>query len=245
MATPDDYFSNMRNTKWFCFLLLMLFQSFAISATFGIRKDGKLDQAAIAKGFKDSDWDEVRNTLESYLRRNGDSRVAVEERIFAYKYLGVIFAADSVTRTRAESYFNRLLDLSPTIEIVDMYASKKISDFFHEVKREYENQKSYANQHDAYGRKNKELVSGKSLDSNSDQGQDSMPTLGGSSHPPQPIPRRKGAELENPNGSSWVWWTVGIAAVTGVGASVFYLTQDKAPERQVEVTKITPTRPVP
>ncbi len=72
-------------------VLATLFLALACHANaFGIREDGQIDQAAIRLGYKESEWDKVVETLEGYLRKKGDSRVSLEERIFAYKYLGVI-----------------------------------------------------------------------------------------------------------------------------------------------------------
>jgi hypothetical protein len=238
-------FHDMRTYKRFL-LLLTLSYTLALSASFGIKKDGKLDQPAITKAYKDSDWDEVRSTLEGYLHRNGDAKVSLDERIFAYKYLGVIFAADSVTRTRAESYFNRLFDLSPTVEIMDMYASKKISDFFREVKRDYQDHKVYANKYDTYGHETKPSAKDNAPETTAftPTPNDSMPILGNNTHRPQPVPKRTGTEMTGKNGTGWIWWTAGVVAVPGVGTGVFYLTQEKAPNRQVNVTDVTPPEPV-
>src|SRR4051812_38940001 len=127
----------MRTSGWFfpgLYLLLLVFSVPAPASAFGIRKDGKLDQMAISKAYRESDWEPVCKSLEGYLRYTEKSRIDADERIFAYKHLGVIYASDSATYNRAESYFNLLLELSPNIELVDMYVSKKVSDFFRDVK---------------------------------------------------------------------------------------------------------------
>src|SRR5690606_33123721 len=134
-------------------VFLVLCHAPASASEFGIRKDGKLDRAVLSKAYKESDWDELSKTLEAYLRGTVLTKIDVEERIFAYKHLGVIYAADWNTQTRAESFFNQLLELSPEIEIVDMYVSKKISDFFREVKQDFKKQKAYSSNYDEFGRK--------------------------------------------------------------------------------------------
>ncbi|MEO7778890.1 MAG: hypothetical protein ABIY63_15260, partial [Fibrobacteria bacterium] len=146
-------FSPMRIHVRFILFLALLFQFATPISAFGVRRDGKLDQPALSKAYRESEWIPVRNALEGYVNHYEASKIDIDERIFAYKYLGVIYASDSLTRTRAESYFNRLLELSPNIEIVDMYASKKIIDFFHEVKRDYLNQVAYSSTYDEFGHK--------------------------------------------------------------------------------------------
>jgi hypothetical protein len=49
-----------------------------------------------------------------------------EDSIFVFKYLSVIYAADSTTRLKAESYMVQHLRLMPTIELVDLYISDNI-----------------------------------------------------------------------------------------------------------------------
>jgi hypothetical protein len=226
----------MRKLSFLIGLLLML-QVHAAPHLYGIGKDGKIDQNAIGSAYKNSDWDEARTALEGYLKRKGDRNVAIDERIFAYKYLGVILAADSLTRARSESYFHRLLDLSPKIEILDLFASKKINDFFLAVKRDHENQKAYSSTFDAYGHETKASNTNKPMGSQSAT-PDSTTVIAKANHSPQPI--QKNARLEKDRGQAWVWWTVGIAAVAGVGATTFYLTQDNVPKRVSESTTIAP-----
>jgi hypothetical protein len=209
----------------------------ATSLPFGIDKDGEIDQIAIGSAYKNSDWDEARTALEGYLKRKGDRNIAIDERIFAYKYLGVILAADSLTRARSESYFHRLLDLSPKIEILDLFASKKINDFFQDVKRDHENQKVYSSNFDAYGHETKTSNTNWQMGSQG-TAPDSTTVLTKTHQSLQPI--RKAANLEKDRGQAWVWWTVGVAAVAGVGATTFYLTQDNAPKRVSETTTLQP-----
>src|SRR3990172_3693566 len=73
-----------------------------------------LDMAGIKAVYREGDLDAVRENLEHFLRKNGDSATR-EERIFAYKYLGVVYAAQATARARAETYFSRALDLSPDL----------------------------------------------------------------------------------------------------------------------------------
>jgi hypothetical protein len=219
----------MRKYIWGFSVLLLLSHVPALAVGFGIRKDGKLDKSVLSKAYRESDWDELCKTLESYLRVKDENRIDLEERIFAYKHLGVIYASDSLTQTRAESYFIRLLDLSPNIEIVDMYISKKISDFFREVKQDYKIQKTYSSKYDEFGREVKGTTGSKGASDDSLMG----PNL------PRPAPKQSETQIKR-GGQSWIWWTVGLVAATGIGAGVYFLTQEQTPKRDTLVTFVTP-----
>lgn len=219
--------------------------SHSAPSPFGIRRDGKLDQPAISKAYKESDWDQVTTALEGYLRRHGDSKVSPEERIFAYKYLGVIYAADSLSRTKAESYFTRLLNLSPKVAIVDLFPSKRVNDLFREMKREHEERLQYTQEFDTYGRESDPVIGGKNRENsnaNNAVKSDSMPTLASRERSPQPIPARNTRETQiKSKSNAWVWWTVGIAAAAGAGAGAYYLTsQDPGKKTEKLPTIETP-----
>lgn len=211
---------------------------------FGISRDGKLDQPAIARAYKESDWDQVTGALEGYLRRHGDSKVSPEERIFAYKYLGVIYAADSLSRSKAESYFTRLLNLSPKVEILDLFASKKVNELFDQMKFDHDRRSKYSQQFDSYGRESNPSLSsmGQPSPTSFDQSPlDSIPTIAIHTRLPQPVPVRPTRESSlKTKSKAWVWWTVGIAAAAGAGAGIYYLSsQDTGPkvskEPQIEI----------
>jgi hypothetical protein len=220
-------------------IFLAVFTFYPLSAqgaTFGLSANGRLDQTALAKAYKESDWDKVTEVLESYLRRKGDNKVELEERIFAFKYLGTIYAADSLTHTKSESYYNRLLDLSPSVEIFDLYASKKINDFFESVKRDHERSRNYANKFDTYGREQK---------SPADQGapKDSMPAMVSKQPIPQPIPARQETRIKDKSSSAWIWWTVGIAAAAGAGATAYYMTNSETKVVTRDLDDPVPSKP--
>jgi hypothetical protein len=192
---------------------------FGLAAEFGVTRDGRLDRPALTKAYQESEWEQVTKTLEGYLRKKGDSRVSEDERVFAYKYLGVIYAADSLSRSKAESYFTRLLKLSSDVEIVDLYASKRVNDLFAEVKNEHLKRQAYEQR----------------LANRGETMAQPSPTQ---ERPPQKIPVKRQARIEDKNGK-WVWWTVGIAAAAGVGAGAYYLTQSDG-GKKIETQEINP-----
>jgi len=199
--------------------LLLLLQCWSFAAL-GVRRDGSLDTDALQKVYEESEFNQVRDAIENYMREHKDPKR--EEKIFAFKYLGVIYAADSVTRTRSESYFNRLLELSPNIELVDMFASTKIQEFFEKVKRDFQARKQYKSRFNNYGdliahddaSKQTESVPARVLK------RDSLRTL--------IVPARNSSLTKKSKIKVWPW-VLGAAAV-GAGVGVYILTQQSEPE---------------
>jgi hypothetical protein len=165
-------------------------------------KQQKIDPEAIHKAYTESDWEQIKTNLEGVLRKQGDANVSREERILAYKYLGVICAADSTSRPKAISYFNRLLDLSPNIEIVDLFPSEKVTEIFNATKREKESQTQYMKNHDRFG--------------NALTPQPSSRTQS------LPMPARATPKAES---SNWLWWTAGSALAVGAAVSTYVMVQ--------------------
>jgi hypothetical protein len=182
-----------------------------------------IQQDAILKAYSESDWDQVTSQLEAYLRLHGDANVSKEERIFAYKYLGVVFAADTVTKARAESYFHRLLDLAPEIEILDMFASKKVTDLFDNLKAEHQKRLDYKKSHDQYGQ-----VVGTTPSS----GFDSLRTQRHSKT--IPLPAKVGPKKDG--GHAWVWWTAGTAVTAGAITGIYLLTSQSSESKTLTQT---------
>jgi hypothetical protein len=119
----------------------------------------------------------------------------------------VIYAADTSTRIRAESYFNRLLDLAPNIELIDMYAPPKIVEIFERIKEEKRKDKLYREHFDAYGNPIQPLTS---------------PTTAlPGKEKKVPDPKIK----QEKSSHAWVWWTIGAAAV-GAGVGFYFLGLD-------------------
>lgn len=174
-------------------------------------KTFRMDPAAIHKAYTESEWEYLKTNLEGFLRTKGDANVPREDRIVAYKYLGVICAADSVSRPKAISYFNRLLDLSPAIEIVDLFPSEKVMDVFNATKREKESQAEYVKNHDQFGNPLQKDKAKKEV------------TL--------PMPKPAVAKSDSKS-SSWLWWTAGSAVAVGAAVGAFVLIQSE-PETKV------------
>ncbi len=161
---------------------------------------GKLDMSSLQVDFREGELDIVKNLLESFLK-NQVSTATRDEKIFAYKYLGVIYASNATSRKKAESYFNQLLPLAPNIELTDMFVSKEIQTVFDEVKRDYLHSQDYNSNFDSFGN----------------------PKWNGISS--------KGPQVENPEQNtakrspkSWLWWTAGLSvAAVGTGVALWVM----------------------
>lgn len=104
----------------------------------------------IEKAYRDGELGEVRADLEAFLKERGDAATR-EELVFSYKYLGVVYAADSAQQPKAESYFHRLLTHSPRIQILDLYPSPRIQEIFQRIQTEFQARTDYAHQFDSFG----------------------------------------------------------------------------------------------
>jgi hypothetical protein len=185
--------------------------------------NGKLQLDVLNKAFMESDWESVTRELEAFLKSKKTESLPVHDRIAAYKYLGTIYAADSLTRSRAETDFFLLLDLSPDIEIADLYVSNPINDFFHQIKRKHQAQKEYESKFDSYGFPKQSEAQPKPAPLTA------RPPKTGSESAPKSAP--KPAEIREPGGHAWIWWTTGALAMAAIG-TYLYLAYEEPPENK-------------
>jgi len=185
----------IRNQSLFLAIFLLL-SPLRASAAFGFQLDGSLDKNAISKSYFEGDFHRILPPLEAW--RNSRSPKTREDSIFVYKYLSVIYAADSTTRPRAESYMVQLLKLMPTIELVDMYISDNIEAIFKDVKGKFLDQQQYIRNHDELGRTR----------------QDSATVIAKNDS--------KTGKLGPAKSNQWIWWTVGGVGLAAAVAGSYY-----------------------
>ena len=191
-------------------------------AAFGFKLDGRLDKNAISKAYFEGDFHRILPPLEVW--RVSHSTKTREDSIFVFKHLSVLYAVDSATRNKAESYMVQLLKLMPTIELVDMYLPDNIEDMFNNVKGRYLRQQEYARHHDALGRPLKDSVLVK--DSTLEKGKTE----------PKPA-KEKPAQGKPARSSTWVWWTAGGVGLAAAIAVTYYALQDESkPHDQLKGT---------
>lgn len=162
---------------------------------FGFKLDGSLDKESISKSYFEGDFGRVLPPLEMY-RQSFPATATREDSIFVFKYLSVIYAADSSTKAKAESYMVQLVKLMPTIELIDLYISDNIQAIFKNVKENYLKQQKYVREHDIYGHPNDPKTSSK-------------PT---------------GQNVAVSSGSNnAIWWTAGGLAAAAVAGGIIYI----------------------
>lgn len=174
------------------FLILLPLSAFA---AFGFKMDGSLDKEAISHAYFEGDFHRILPPLEAF--RNSRAQKTKDDSIFVFKYLSVIYAADSSTRPKAESYMVQLVKMKPTIELIDLYISDNIEAIFTGVKENYLKQQQYIREHDLIGNKKKDSET--------------------------PTPKAVSGKKEK--SSKWIWWTtggVGVAAVVAIGYYAHY-----------------------
>jgi hypothetical protein len=178
------------------------------NGAFGFRLDGSLDKNAISKAYFEGDFHRVLPPLEAW--RTSRATKTHDDSIFVYKHLSVIYAADSSTRNKAESYMVQLLKLMPTIELVDMYISDNIEAIFKDVQEKYLSQQKYIRNHDELGQARTDS------------------TAGISKIPP------KNTALRERHSTPWIWWTVGgVGLAAAIAGSYFILHDDsQSPSEQ-------------
>ena len=203
-------------------LFLMLSSGMAAAAPFGLRKDGRLDIPALRNAYHESDFEKVSAVLESYLKRNAPEATR-EERIFAYKYLGVIHAhmgfmhtEDRASQARAESYFNQLVEMAPNIELVDMYVPSNIQQLFDRVKREFRSKQEYRRQFDEFGNP-------------------IPPPSDTAVQQPSGKNRRQTAKIAAKPSRTWMYWTMGAFAV-GAGVGFYVWLETRTRTEKIDVT---------
>ena len=146
----------------------------------------------------DGEFEQAIEELES---ASGDGLLkSHSDSVFAYKHLGVMYAARYETMEKGKGYMYRLLSIEPTVKILDMYASEMIYMIFRNVQAEFQirtsDPKSFSL--DTASRKQTDSTKGK----------------------PKPAMERH---------RRWPYWTAGALALAGAGAAAFILIHDDPP----------------
>ncbi|MBF0431090.1 MAG: hypothetical protein HQK83_07420 [Fibrobacteria bacterium] len=166
-----------------------------------------INQAQIKAAYLEGEFEKIRTELETYRKTNPNS--SQEDKIFMFKYLGVVYATDANTKDKAESYMYQLLKLAPNIELLDMYVSEKINLMFQDVKNEYKRRKQYTQQYDEYGRP-------KSISTKSSSALSNVTET-------VPVQSKK----QPKKNAAWIGWTLGCLAVATAVTIFLLLSQDR------------------
>lgn|GEM_PF-2394530 len=183
--------------------------------------------------YRDGEFEKMRTMLEEFLKRPA-ADASVEERIVAYKYLGVVYASKPEGKPQAEAYFFRLFDLSPNVELTELYVSSAVSDLFKKTHERFLKEKESIHEVDEYG-----FPIAQKNASPGDEGKAQERTglknkaVGSSTKASIPNPSRQSqASLQKKGPVIWPW--VLGAAVVGGGIGVYVLTAEKSgPKKEV------------
>jgi hypothetical protein len=136
-----EYGVNLKSSVYLVLATVLVIGLVPTYAKPGYLPNGHLDMAQLATRYKDGDFEQLQDVLEAYVKqtkRADTNSKNDEEWVFAYKYLGVTYASDSASTSKAETYFHKLFSLAPNTEILDLYVSNRIQLVFDRVKREYQ-----------------------------------------------------------------------------------------------------------
>jgi hypothetical protein len=196
-------------------LFLFLLASSALAAVEGLNTDGSLDRSKISKAYFEGDFDKVVNALETW--RKMQPNPTREDRIYAYKYLSVIYAAKPETRSKAESFMYQLLKLMPSIELMDLYISDNIEAIFNSVRLRFEHMTKTS------------LDSGQgnrpqspALGAAESGARGSGPAPDGAGKNPSPV-AKNGASVKS--GSTWPFWTAGAVGLAALAVGYLVLSE--------------------
>jgi hypothetical protein len=166
------------------------------------RPANHLDTAEVRRLYQDGDFERAipiveRGLKANLLRTHRDS-------VFAFKHLGVMYAASETTRERGKYYMLQLLHIEPTARIMDMYASDMIYMIFRNLQEEFALAQAKLDRAEAH-------VTGNQAAAQAD---------------PQPA-RPKTAEPPQVNSSRKAWYWMGaVTVVAGIGIATYFLQQE-------------------
>src|SRR6185503_3085647 len=144
------------------------------------------DTNRIHSSYLDGDFDKATQMLEAWLAAKRP--MSHSDSVFAFKHLGVMYAARNDTREKGKYYMYQLLTVEPTARILDMYASDMIYMIFKNIQDE--------------------------VAANDPHGPDGP----GNSTPPGHDPLHPKGDPEKPAAKrTWPYWAAGAAAAVGAG----------------------------
>jgi tetratricopeptide (TPR) repeat protein len=182
--------------------------------------------------YQDGEFEKVRTHLEAFLKRS-DATASRDERILAYKYLGVVYASKPEGAPQAEAYFFRLLDLSPNVQLTELYVSSSVNSLFEKTQQRFLKEKQTSSAVDEYG------YPIASRESNRNGQGDAMaraaepkPIADGHTDSKAPIRNTPRQNLQSDSKGPKIWpWVLG-AAVVGGGIGLYVMTSGESDSKK-------------
>jgi hypothetical protein len=188
--------------------------------------------------YKEGEFEKIRIQLETFLKRS-DATASRDERILAYKYLGVVYASQPDGAPQAEAYFFRLLDLSPNVQLTELYVSSTVNGIFEKTQQRFIKERQSSSSVDEFGHPIGHADPG-------DQG--NAMTRAASKNPGgetladsrQPMRNEPRQNLRSDEKGVKIWpWVLG-AAVVGGGISLYVMSSNDNSNKKETVIPGTP-----
>lgn len=218
----------MKSRNWLFYLIFAV-----LTAAYSIQAAPGLSPKTVKQLYKDGDFEKVRTQLEAFLKRS-DATATHEERVLAYKYLGVVYASKPDGAPQAEAYFFRLFDLAPKVQITELYVSSSVNDLFQKTRERFLNEKQTSSSVDEFGNSIDDKSPGQG-----DQG-DAMLRAAGKKPGTDTVVRTKEPIRNTPRQSAisekkglTIWpWVLG-AVVVGGGIGLYVMSSEE-PEAKTD-----------
>ena len=174
-----------------------------------INANEPLNKKEVHDLYIDGEFKKVSFILEEY--RKNHQNLSKKDKIFIYKHLSVVYAANPDTRDKGEVYMFQLLKILPTALLIDMYISENIQLIFANVKKDFNKRGKYT-----------------SIQIYQEEPASAVATI--DKHPQSgEIPVRSSTKSSH---KKWIWWTAsGLAVASGI---TLYIVFDKNESKDVQ-----------
>lgn len=209
----------------------------------GLLPDGHLDTAAVRDGYLRADMPFVRAALEGFIK-NHPRQVGAQEKVFTHLYLGALYAGEKDGRSKAEAHFRAALKADPYSDPADLYLPPATKTWFERLRADVlRSQAQQDPSSPAPGPAPVAPVPQATVQPIAPAPPpEAVPDTPAIVRPP-PQDRSQGSASEpSPEASvaaspsrSWLWWTLGTAAVAGAGAITWVEIDAKPKPRRVQV----------
>lgn len=216
-AMRRDYLStraHMKKSRFFSILIVFLLLAGSIPSF-----AAELPYAKIKSLYKEGEFEQIRVSLEDFLKKSGKS-AEPKEKIFAYKYLGVIYAAEPEGYPLAETYFYQMLKLAPNAHLSDMYVSSAIENVFTKTQVRFQKENRDNSEFDEFGNPRKPTESGTAIAPIRDEPKGPRPLKSDSPKPRRPAPEKQSSIRAWP-------WVLGAGVILAVGGYLWFAGQEK------------------
>ena len=218
----------MKKSRIFTFLAVLVLLAGSVTSV-----AAELAYAKIKNLYNEGEFEKIRISLEAFLKKSGKTSEP-KERIFAYKYLGVIYAAEPHGYPLAETYFYQLLKLAPNAHLSDMYVSTAIEEVFTRTQVRFRKENQDNLEFDEFGNPRKHQATDTGI----------APAKGDTTRPIRPVrpvktdslPTRQPARKKDASIRSWPW-LLGGGLVLAAGGYYWYSNQEK-PKKSPTITDI-------